>query len=100
MTYRRRPNGSLWFPRAGWDASDSSGAVLNSRAVSRIGDETPSGLAVQPLAQLGQMPPDQDERLAVGVGDQQRLGEQGTQRGPALRLFLGRDHGALMEQGP
>jgi hypothetical protein len=65
-----------------------------------ICDETPSGLAIQPFAQLGQMPPDQDQRLAVGAGDQQRLGEQGAQRGPALRLFLGRDYDALMRQGP
>ena len=66
----------------------------------RIRDKTPSGLAIQPLAQLRQIPPDQDERLAVGVGDQQRLGEQGTQRGPPLRLLLGLYHGVLTERGP
>src|SRR5262249_56264048 len=54
-----------------------------------------SGLAAEPLTQLSQVPPNQDQCLAVGVGDQQRLGEQGPKCGPALRLFLGRDHDAV-----
>src|SRR5499427_8983104 len=61
----------------------------------RVRAETPSGLAAEPLTQLSQVPPDQDQHLAVGVGDQQRLGKQGPERGPALRPFLGRDHDAV-----
>ena len=65
-----------------------------------IRHETPSGLTMQPLAQLRQMPPDQDESLPVGVGDQQRPGEQGAQRGPELRLLLGPYHGVIIGPGP
>ncbi len=53
----------------------------------RVRGQTPSRLPVQPLPQPGQVPPDEDQHLAVGVGDQQRLGEQGLERGPALGLF-------------
>ena len=38
--------------------------------------------------------------VADADGDQQRLSQQGTQRRAALRLFLGRDHDALIERGP
>jgi hypothetical protein len=46
------------------------------------------------------MPPDQDQRLAVGVGDQQWLGEQGAERCPALRPFLGWDHASALMMAP
>ena len=38
--------------------------------------------------------------VAVGVGDQQGLGQQGEQRGPALCPLLSRDHDTLMAPGP
>ena len=66
----------------------------------RVRGETPSGLAVQPVPQLGQVPPDQDQRLAVGISNQQRPGQQSAQRGPALCLLLSRDHDTLAAQGP
>ena len=50
-TYRRRLNGSLLCPRAGWVASKASGAVLNSRAVSAsAASRQPVSRRSQPLS--------------------------------------------------
>ena len=74
--------------------------VLNSRAVSESATRRHPVSRFSHSRSSGRCRRTRTSVSPSASGDQQWPGEQGAERGPALRLFLGRDHAAALMMAP